>query len=61
MNIHSITISPEDKKRHELQCKTKEIHREHIRRRLESRIQKAEANKDCRLLTQLEEELNSLK
>ena len=62
MNIQPITLSPEDKRRSEFKRKTKEIHhREHLRRRLENRIQKAEANQDWRLLTQLEEELNSLR
>jgi hypothetical protein len=61
MNMQPITLSPEDKKRSELQRKTEEIHREHLRQRLEIRIQKAEANRDWRLLAQLKEELNSLR
>lgn len=61
MNIQPITLSPEDKRRSDFKRKTKEIHRQHLRRHLENRIEKAEASQNYRLQAQLKEELNSLR
>lgn len=54
-----INISPEQKKRLEIEIKAGKIYRENLRRRLEIRFDKAKEKDDQKLLSQLQQELEN--